>query len=58
MEPKITLKQFKELTKLEGEIGVHLEELTNEVKVVQKAYNKMTKILDTIRKTTGLEIFD
>ncbi len=51
MKPKITLKQFKELTKLEGEIGAHLEELTNELKVVQKAYNKMTKILEKVRET-------
>ena len=58
MEPKITLKQLKELTKLEGEIGVHLEELTNELKVVQKAHNKRTKILQTVRETTGLTSFD
>ena len=58
MEPKITLEQFKELTKLEGEIGVHLEQVTNELKVIQKAYNKMTKILETVRATTGLEGFD
>ena len=52
---KITLKQFKELTKIEGEIGAELEELTKKVKVIKKAYNKMTKILDTVRKTSNFE---
>jgi len=72
MEPKITLDQFKELRKLEGEIGAHLDTLTESMestteslgamqksfKIVQTDYKKIGDILEKVRKTTGIESFD
>ena len=72
MEPKITLDQFKKLRKLEGEIGAHLDTLTEKMentkeglgamekslKKVQTDYKKVSDILEEIRETTGIESFD
>ena len=72
MEPKITLDQFKELRKLEGEIGAHLDTLIenmenvdnlhtalkNSLKIVQTDYKKVSDVLEKVRETTGQESFD
>jgi len=55
MKPKITIKQFKELTKLEGEMGAEIDSLTNSLKIVKKNYKKMGEILANIRKNTDFE---
>jgi len=71
-EPKITLDQFKALRKLEGEIGVHIDTLTESMentteslgdmqksfKIVQIDYKKIGDILEKVRETTGIESFD
>ena len=71
-EPKITLDQFKELRKLEGEIGAHLDTFTENMenfenlqntlqkslKIVQTDYKKIGDILEEIRETTGIDSFD
>lgn len=72
MEPKITLDQFKDLRKLEGEIGAHLDTLTENMenfenlqstlqkslKIVQTDYKKIGDILEKVRETTGINSFD
>lgn len=71
MEPKITLDQFKALRKLEGEIGAHLDTLTENMenfenlqstlqkslKIVQTDYKKIGDILEQVRETTGIDSF-
>ena len=71
-EPKITLDQFKTLRKLEGEIGAHLDTLTENMenfenlqstlqkslKIVQTDYKKIGDILEKVRETTGIDSFD
>ena len=72
MEPKITLEQFKELRKIEGEMGAQLDTLSEtrdeiiekiqtfekSLKIIQLDYKKMSDILEEVRKTTGLTSFD
>ena len=72
MEPKIKLDKFKEIKKLKGEIGAHLDTFTENMenfenlqttlqkslKIVQTDYKKMSDILEEIRKTTDIDSFD
>lgn len=55
---KITLEQIKKITELEGEIGVNIEELSSELKIIVNASKKLSKIIKTdleIEELTNLE---
>ena len=56
VKQKITLRQITRLTKYEGEMGAHLEDiLPEEIKIVVTAYKKICIMLEEVKETKEFE---